>query len=95
MALLFTVVCLAAPPPLLVPNLNADQIESVGSNNYSTFEIACVQEHAYAYIGNVAIVLLTADINKPIYSCGSFNQLNYWKANKQNSNFGYQFGAEY
>ena len=48
MAFHFTMVCLFAPPPLLVPNLNSDQIESVGSDNYSTFEIECVQERTYA-----------------------------------------------
>ncbi len=91
MAFIFSVAFYAGSHPLLVPNFNTEQIEIVIQGNYSTVGIECVQELEFSH---EAVVSLFADINKPVCSCGSFNQLNYCKANKQNSNYRNQFNAD-
>ncbi len=83
-AFLFSVVCFAAPPPDMSSSFLTEDvgvIRSLGDIAVQTLE---VQEVTYAYIGDC------------FYSkSGYINKLHGWEANKQNTNFGYPFGADF
>jgi hypothetical protein len=93
-AFLFTVVCFAAPPPEMPTGFLTEDVgifRSQGDIAVQTFE---VQEVAYAYLGN-SLERPWADNNKSYQGYGFIIRLHGWQVNKQNTNFGYPFGADY
>ena len=93
-AFLFTVVCFAAPPPDKPTGFLTEDVgffRSQGDIAVQTFE---EQEVAYAYLGN-SLERPRAVTNKFSLNYGFIIRLHDWKANRQNTNFGYPFGADY
>lgn len=94
-AFFFTVVCYAAPPP---DNSASFLTEDVGvfrsQGDISLYGLE-VPEVAFEYIGNEPLVSLAVDFNHTVANCGFINRLHDWTVNKQNTSFGYPFGANY
>ena len=110
-AFLFAVVCYAAPPPDLVPDPVMDQCGYVVQDNQNVtiqFVNLEAQEVAYSYLGdsyvysnvsaltNDFLMLPDVSITEGIIMNGNYLIVNKgYCPNKQNSNFGYPFGADY
>ena len=94
-AFLFTVVCYAAPPPDKLTSFLTEDVgffRSQGDFEVQTIE---VQEVAFAYIGNRSHLSLAGSNSNPVANYGFINRMQDWKVNKQNTNYGYPFGANY
>jgi hypothetical protein len=108
-SLLFAVVCYAAPPPDLLPDPVTDQCGYVVQDNQNvtvyTFE---VQEVAFVDIGNSWVysnvsalkndfqMLPEIEFTEGVIMYGnSLIVNNGYCPNKQHSNYGYPFGADY
>jgi len=84
-ALLFSVVCYAAPPPDQPTSFLIENLEAVfRSQNFIADYSFEVQEVAFVYIGDCFY-------SKPAY----INKLYGWEPNKQNTNYEYPFGADF
>jgi hypothetical protein len=91
-AFLFTVVCFAAPPPDLPASFQIEDVGFIRSQEVTVdFSFDVQPEVAFSYIGNNSNLFLSDELNHFGYS----NRLYSWQADKQNSNFGYPFGADY
>lgn len=95
LAFLFSVVCYAAPPPDNPAGFLTEDVGVFRSQGDIIVQILEGQEVTFAYIGNGLHPSLAVIINQPIANCGFINRLHGWKVNKQNTNFGYPFGADY
>ena len=84
-ALLFSVVCYAAPPPDQPTSFLIENPEAVFRSQDFVVDYSFeVQEVAFVYIGNCFY-------SNPDY----VNKLHGWEPNKQNTNYGYPFGADF
>lgn len=83
-ALLFAVVCYAAPPPDKPASFLTENVGVIRSQSDLTFNVIEVREVTFVYIGDCFD-------SQP----GYVNKLHVWEANKQNTNFGYPFGADF
>ena len=93
-AFLFTVVCYAAPPSDMPTCFLTEDVGFFRSQGDIAVQIFEAPEVAYAYLGN-SLERPQADNNTFFQDYGFINRLHSWEANKQNTNFGYPFGADY
>lgn len=108
-AFLFAVVCYAAPPPDLVPDIVTEQSAFVVQDNQNvtvyTFE---AQEVAFVYLGDCyvfkngsaatynSMMLPVVTFTEGVIMNGNYLTVNKgYSPDKQNSNYGYPFGADY
>lgn len=94
-AFLFSVVCYAAPPPDKPASFLTDDVGVIRSQDHIVIQNLEVQEVTFAYFGNSSHTIIFATIDKTVADYGFIIRLHDWKANKQNTNFGYPFGADY
>lgn len=94
-AFLFSMVCYAAPPTDNPAGFLTEDVGVFRSRGDMAFQSLDVQEVAFAYIGNESHRSLFITIIQPEDDCGFINRLQDWNVNKQNTNFGYPFGANF
>jgi len=94
-AFLFSVVCYAAPPPDQPTSFLTADVGVIRSQGDITVQVIEVHEVAFAYLGNSAHTSMSATIDKSVGDYGFINGLHGWESNKQNTDFGYPFGADY
>jgi len=93
-AFLFTVVCFAAPPPDMPTSFLTEDVGFFRPQGDIAIQIFEAPEVAYAYLGN-SFERPQANNNKFSLKYDFINRLHGWQADKQNTNFGYPFGADY
>ena len=107
-ALLFTVVCYAAPPPDMSASFLSEDVGVIQSQGDFAIHTIEVQEVTFAYIGDCIIYevskattdnsLMLPDTNtaQGIIMYGNFFGHNYgYLPDLQNSNYSYPFGANF
>jgi hypothetical protein len=94
-ALIFAVVCYAAPPPDVPKIFFIEDVGFFQSQELETNFTFDAQEVAFACIGNKCNLIQSNDLNSSEVNYGSSDRLCSWQANKQDSNYGYPFGADF
>ncbi len=94
-AFLFAVVCYAASPPDKPTSFLTEDVGVIRSQGHITVQVLEVQEVAFVYLGNSAHTSMSATIDKSVADYSFTKRLHGWESNKQNTNFGYPFGADY
>ena len=94
-AFLFGLVCYAAPSHEQPAGFLIEDVGDLRSQSDFAVQFLEMQEVTFAYIGNGSHPSLAISISNPVVNCGFINRLKDWKVNKQNTNYGYPFGADY